>query len=424
MKKLLALFLLTAAIITTGSLAVGAADFGSGVAVIANDVTMIKGGLIGERVVFSDSDFKTAMGTADFKTVKIEQLPSSTEGKLMLQDRAVRSGETIKRRRLAELSFIPNDKSVSESSFTFSIPELSGEKISCLIKFTEKVNYAPKIDTDASKTASVVTQSGVCVYGNLYGNDPEGDDIEYIIVSYPSSGNLVLCDKETGEYKYTPTKASKGKDSFVYVIRDEYGNYSKPEKVTLSIIERMSEAVYADMKDSKSYNAALAMTAMGIMDGTRVGDDVYFYPESGVKRAEFVAMAMKAAGIKPDSTLSESYFDDNSEIEKALVGYVATAAKCGIVNGSFDGEKLSFRPNDMITKCEAAIILSRLLDLKSTSNDYSGIEGILDAPVWARSEIGAMYEAGIFTDESELLSLNESLSRADTAEYLYKIASR
>lgn len=405
---------------TAISTVAGAAFLGTGAEVIANDVTLIKTGLLGEELKFSDTDFKSALGISEFKKISIAEIPPSSEGTLMLGQRRVYVGQSIKRKNLSSLVFIPKDNTVAQSSFKFKLDGSQDAAILCEMKFTDKVNYAPKLDTDTNETLNVTTQTGISVYGNFKATDPEGDAIEYIIVTYPKYGALSITDMEKGEFCYTPKESYDGKDSFVFVARDEYGNYTNAEKVSLKVTERMSEVVYVDMENSKSYNAAVALTAMGIMSGSRVGDDMYFSPEESVSRAEFVAMAMKTLGIKADSTLDSTFFDDNDEIPKSLIGYVATAARCGIINGSFDKDGLKFRPNDNITKCEAAIIMANLLEIKAESAVFSEIDGIDAVPVWARGQVGAMYSAGIFSYD-EGLDVNEELSREDAAEYLYRM---
>ena len=419
MKRTLFILLSVAILLCSLGFTAGA-YFGSGASVIASDVSLIKTGLIGQNMTFSDTDFKTALGTAEFDKIIISSLPSAEDGTLMCGERKAYTGQTVKRKNLSSLTFIPKDESVSESSFEFKVDTDERCKILCTMKFIDKVNYAPKINTDAEETLNVTTQTGISVYGQIEATDPEGDDIDYIIVSYPKHGTLTVSNEENGEFCYTPHGDFDGKDSFVFVVRDEYGNYSYPEKISLKVNERMSEVVYVDMEESRSYNAAIAMTALGIMSGSRVGDDMYFSPEGNVTRAEFVAMAMKALGIRPDTTLKQTFFDDNEQIPKSLVSYVATAARCGIVNGSFESDGLKFRPSDSITKCEAAIIMSNLLDIKTESAVFSEIEGIETVPVWARSHVGAMYSSGIFSSEPSM-ALNEKLTRESAAEYLYRM---
>lgn len=419
MKKLL--FIALTIIMLIGALSVGvSASFGSGTAVIASDVDLIKAGILGQNITFSDTDFKTALGTSEFDKIIINSLPSSSEGTLMMGERRVYTGQSIKRKNLSSLTFIPKNDEVVESGFEFKVSGAQNSILNCKLRFVDRVNYAPKINTDAAETLNVATQTGISVYGNIEASDPEGDDIDYIIVSYPKHGTLSLSDSAAGEFCYTPNAEYDGKDSFVFVVRDEFGNYSSPEKVSLKVTKRMSDVVYVDMEDSKSYNAAVAMTAMGIMSGSRVGDDMYFLPEDTVTRAEFVAMAMKSLGIRPDTTLKSTFFDDNESIPKSLVSYVATAAKVGIVNGSFEKDGLKFRPTDAVTNCEAAIIMSNLLEIKADSAVFSEIDGIDTVPVWARGHVGAMYSSGIFSGDSAT-DITASLTREAAAEYLYRM---
>lgn len=417
MKKTLLAITVAALIFGGVATGVGAAAGGSGIAVVATETNLVKTGLLGQKLVFSDTDFKSALGVSDFYSIKVESLPSSDDGVLMLGGRKVTEGQEIRRRNIASLTFIPSSAQVTESKFTFTMANTAaGAEIECVMRFIAKVNYKPEIDTDASETLSVTTQKGISVYGNMTASDPEGDDIDFIIVSYPKYGILKA---DGDEFSYTPTNGYIGRDSFVYVARDEYGNYSKPAKVFVSVTERMSEVVYEDMTESKSYNSAVALTAMGIMSGTRVGDGMYFNPEGSVTRAEFVAMAMKALGIKADTTLTESFFDDNGDIPKALVGYVATAQRCGAVNGAFDGKGLYFRPNDKITVYEAAIVMSGLLGAGDAESQVS-VSGLESIPVWARGDVSVMYELGIF-NLTDSITVTDPLTREAAAECLYRL---
>ncbi|MBE6634647.1 MAG: hypothetical protein E7617_00415 [Ruminococcaceae bacterium] len=419
MKKTL-LITVSAILLVLSFASVASASFlGTGAAVIANDVELIKSGISGKELKFSDTDFKCALGVSEIKGIEICTLPDKKDGILKLDGSPVNEGQIIKRRALSRLSFCPADASITESQFTFRERGSSGAEIRCRMRFTEKVNYAPEVSDSLGQSVKVTTQSGISYFGKLEGSDPEGDKLITLIVRQPKNGSLSLTDAAKGEYRYTPDAGFDGRDSFILVMRDEFGNYSSPEEISVRVTERMSEVVYSDMTDSKSYNAAVAMTAMGIMSGSRIGDNVYFLPEDGVTRAEFVAMAMKAASIKADSTLDKTYFDDNNEIPTPLVGYVATAASIGIVNGSFDGDGLKFRPNDAITVCEAAIVMSNILGVTAESDYPPGTENL---PVWARPHVGAMYEKGIF-DLGEEDELSEALTREKAAEYLYRLAS-
>ncbi len=417
MKKsvslILALLFLTAGFSTTAL-----AYFGSGAAVVASDVNMIKTGLIGQKLTFSDADFKSALCLSDFDTVTITKIPSSTEGTLLLGGRRVGEGRVIKRKSLASLVFIPSSDSVTECRFSFTVDGYAGgAEIECIMKFINKVNYAPEAGGETADV-SVRTQAEISVYGNLTAKDPEGDDISYMIVTYPKRGSLSLIPGEDGRYCYTPADGFTGSDRFSYVARDEYGNWSEPVSVTVRVTARMCDAEYIDMKERAEYGAAVAMTAMGVMGGTLLGDDMYFSPDKEVTRAEFVAMAMKAMGIRADSTLSATYFDDDADIPASLKGYIATAQRIGLVVGDFKDGKLLYSPNEAITKYEAARVMAELLG-KNGEVEESVFATDEDIPVWARAGVSAMRTLGIF--DSEDTSLMEAATRAEVAEYLYRM---
>ena len=397
-----------------------AAFLGTGGAVVAADVSMIKTALIGQKICFTDGDFKSALALPDFDTITITELPLSTEGTLLLSGRRVGQGRVIKRKNLGALVFIPASDTVRECSFKFTVDGYAGgAEIKCIMKFIDKVNYAPEALGDTTGASAINTQQSISVWGNLGATDPEGDKIEYIIVTYPKRGTLTLTEDENGRYCYTPNGNYKGKDKFTYVVRDEYGNYSKPMTVSIKVNERMCDTVYRDMEEREEYNAAVAMTAMGVMSGVQLGDDLYFNPDKRITRAEFVAMAMKCAGIKIDTSLAATFFDDDSAISPSLKGYIATAQRTGLIVGDFRDGKLLFSPNEEISRYEAAKILA---DISGTNaeGEESVFAGDNDIPVWARSGVYAMCSLGVF-DSDDTSSLGEKITRADVAEYLYRI---
>ncbi len=397
-----------------------AAFLGTGGAVVAADVSMIKTALIGQKICFTDGDFKSALALPDFDTITITELPLSTEGTLLLSGRRVGKGRVIKRKNLGALVFIPASDTVRECSFKFTVDGYAGgAEIKCIMKFIDKVNYAPEALGDTTGASAINTQQSISVWGNLGATDPEGDKIEYIIVTYPKRGTLTLTEDENGRYCYTPNGNYKGKDKFTYVVRDEYGNYSKPMTVSIKVNERMCDTVYRDMEEREEYNAAVAMTAMGVMSGVQLGDDLYFNPDERITRAEFVAMAMKCAGIKIDTSLAATFFDDDSAISPSLKGYIATAQRTGLIVGDFRDGKLLFSPNEEISRYEAAKILA---DISGTNaeGEESVFAGDNDIPVWARSGVYAMCSLGVF-DSDDTSSLGEKITRADVAEYLYRI---
>lgn len=419
-KHILTAIALLAAVFCSVFGIVAEASFGSGVAVIAEKTEIVKGAISGGKVIFSDLDFKQGLCITDFESIKIVSAPKSTDGTLMLAGRRVGDGTVIKRKNIGALVFIPATKDVTECRFSFSIDSYAdGAEIDFILRFAEKVNYAPTV-ADSSAGNEVITQRDISVYGRLLAEDQEGDGIEYMIIKYPSVGSVRFTDANSGEFVYTPPASYTGSDSFTYVARDEFGNFSKPCEVSVEIVERMCETVYRDLISDESSNAAVALTAIGAVDGRLIGDGIYFCPDETVTRAEFVTMAMKCAGMEKDGSLTSVYFDDADEIPAPMLPYIATAARAGIITGYFDGEELLFSPNSPITKYEAAMIMSALYDGEANAT----LPVFKDAdtyPVWATEAIATMCSLGIFDSAAELIEADSAMTKRDCVSALYKM---
>ena len=420
MKKIICLALAAAALTGAVSVIADAALLSPAVSVIAEDAEMIKTGLVGTDIKFTDGDFKRALGISDFKSVKIISLPSSNEGTLYLGSRRVSAGQTIKRRNIGALYFRAADSTVSECSFLFTCDSLAGgAEIPCTLKFIEEINRAPAAG-NADAAISVWTQMDISYHGEMVGTDPEGDELVYMIIRYPEKGMLTVADNTSGKFVYSPSDGYTGSDSFTYVVRDEYGNYSKPQEVSVKVIKRESNVTYVDMENNPAYNAAVVMTAKKIMTGSLLGDDMYFDPDDTVTRAEFTAMALKALGISPMGSAAVTYFDDDDEIPSSLKGYVCAAQRLGVINGSFKDGELVFEPNREITRPEAASIITKLIDADIPDETYvfSDSDSI---PSWAVGAVGAMYSLGIFNVTDGAIGASSDVTRADCAGMLMRI---
>ena len=417
-KKMIALIMCAVMLTLTAGGVAAYADFGSGVAALAQKTEIIKTALAGKKMIFSDVDFKQGLCITDFDSVNITAIPESNQGTLMLAGRRVGIGTTIKRKNLGALVFVPASKDVTECKFSFTTESFAdGAEVDFILKFTDKVNYAPKTEEDGNK---IKTQREVGVYGTMRASDGESDALEYIVIGYPEAGALKVLDANSGEFLYTPPTKYVGEDSFTYVARDEWGNFSKPCTVEITVSERMSEVVYADLKDHRDYNAAIALTAMGAVDGRLIGDGVYFMPEGTVTKAEFVTMAMKCAGIKADASLTSTYFDDNDEIPTAMMSYVATAANLGLIQGTFANGELLLMPNSPITKYEAAMIISEITE-HETSGELPVFADAETVPVWAKNAVYEMCALGIFDTDSGEIRGGDALTKIQCTAYLYKM---
>jgi uncharacterized protein YjdB len=122
--------------------------------------------------------------------------------------------------------------------------------------------------------------------------------------------------------------------------------------------------------------------ASGYPDGT-------FKPNREVSRAEFVAMVNRAFGIESEGALSG--FADVKEGQWFYADVMAAKAK-GYFGGYPDG---TFKPQNSISRQEAASSLARLLNLDQTTQVLEQFEDSAQIPQWSRGSVGALVENGL-----------------------------
>ena len=393
-----------------------------GVDCLADRGELIKSGLRGRDVVFTEADFRQALGVSRLSSVTVLSLPAVTDGILRLDGTPVVSGQVIPSEQISRLTFTAASDSVQSSSFSFCANSTAGTTaLTCTLRLLDRINYAPTVATVPDANLSVMTRRDISAFGSMKAEDPEGDSLTYLIVSYPQKGTLTVTDEQKGDFRYSPYAGRTGYDSFSYVARDEYGNYSSVATVNIQIQERLSELVYSDMSGNPAYNAALAMAESNILLGSLEGDGMFFHPTDSVSRSDFVVIAMKAAGISPAAGSEETWFDDNDEIPASVRGYVATAQLYGYVSGHFDGSGLYFYPDRAITRAEAAVILNNILN--------ANVPAVLpvfadsaDIPVWAADAIYALFDSGVLTQNGEgSIGAKDNMTRAEAAAALYVV---
>lgn len=408
------LLFFAAVLCALAAIPVCAAQMGSGVACLANAEPMIKSGRAGEPLSFSPADFRQAVGLSRVGGITVTEVPDGTTGTLKLAGFRVEAGDTIPESSLSSLTFTAATPLVSESSFRFKAENGSGVELTCRIRLTDEPNRAPSVGAIPETRLAVAAQSGTRTVGTLRSVDPEGDAVTYLLVTSPEHGSVVLTDRAAGTYCYTPKPGYTGSDRFRYVARDEYGNYSGIATVLVTVNARALETVFDDMTGSPREGDALIAAAAGIMQGRIAGDRQLFDPAGTVTKAEFVVMAMKAAGIAPRAGLSHTFFDNDDTIPEEVGGYLATAQRMGIVVGTFDERGLTFAADEPITAAEAAAVAHRCLGSRNAAVPVGSAPS--DVPVFARAAVAALDGMGLLDgiDRAKLAG-KTPLTRADAA---------
>ena len=381
--------------------------------VMAEDSGMAMAGLIGNSICFEADDFARALNVSKIDSIEITEAPAVSAGELRIGNTVVNSGLTVSAASLDLMTYTASSNESTRASFRFR-PEGAGYDIPCELYLLSKVNSAPTLDEVPEHCLDVSTHKGITLYGSLPCHDPEGDETVIEIVSYPESGSLILTDKRSGEYTYTPAAGYSGKDSFVYVARDLYGNYSASARVSLTVTKPTVNVTFDDMNNSAAYNAALTMAEEGIMSGTQVGASTYFYPDKEVSRGEFLIMTMHALGMEEVTQVSSTPFADDGSIPDYMKGYVSAAYELGYIKGVETESGLCFEANRAITRAEAAVMLGNILDV-STPTVLPTFADSDDIPAWAAPSVYAMNSIGVMATEKGMVTPLDPLTRGDAA---------
>lgn len=391
-------------------------DISDALSVIARKNSMAKSGIVSNKVVFSADDFEKSLNVASISSITVTSLPSSEDGCLCVGDVLVNVGQTISRQNLDLLNYRGAEGGSRQASFRFKVDSSEYEMV-CDVFLLTRENSAPTLASENERLFSVSTHQSVSVYGRIGAYDPDGDPVRYEIVTYARNGVIEL-DQTTGEYCYTPLGSYFGDDSFEYVAMDRYGNYSSAKKVSLSVQKRVTDTVYGDMDGHAAHHAALTMTEKGIMNGVHIGDTTYFMPSRSVSRIDFLAMLMNTIGEAPAENVFDTGFDDDAEIPQSMKGYVYRARDMGLINGEVgaSGEYMLY-PNRAITRAEAALIVSKLVDasvptVKPIFSDRN------DIPSWAHDAIYSMNDLGLLDSTGGAISAKADMTRAATAQML------
>lgn len=392
-----------------------------GMNVLAAQTDVAVSGYLGNEVSFTVEDFARGLNLSAVESITVCSLPANTEGELLLGSSRVAVGQTVSAANIPYLSFVPCDDTVTHGAFSFTANTLTAPVV-CNVYLLEEENYTPSLASAPVLSLSVSTYKELSLYGTLFGHDPDGDETVFEIVSYPQNGAIRLCDRTAGTYVYTPMKDFTGKDSFSYVARDVYGNYSAARTVNLEVRAAGTGVQYADMEHSHAAVAALKLTEAGIMSGRQVGNRYYFHPEECVSRVEFLVMAMNAAGITEVPTCEKTAFFDDGEIPASMKGYVASAYKLGYISGSNVEGNTCFLPHGEITRAEAAVILERIVG-KSTPSTLPTFSDGGEIPAWAEQAIYSLSAVGIMLPTEGYIEPVDTVTRADTAQMLAAVMS-
>ncbi|NBD26186.1 S-layer homology domain-containing protein [Paenibacillus glycinis] len=227
-------------------------------------------------------------------------------------------------------------------------------------------------------------------------------------------------------------KLSTGADARlagIYYVSDsgtiEYvGATVKDGAVTADITHFSAYGVFAYSKTytdvPSSYWAAgviRELTAKHIVEG--ISDD-RFGPKANITRAEFVAMLVRALGLKATAAAPFTDIPAGSWFAETT----AAAYENGIASGTGNGK---FEPNKAITREEMAIMIVNVYAKRGgagpvgTAADLGSFKDAAAVSSWAKEAVQTAIHAGLMTGSDSRFAPREKAIRAEAAKVLYNL---
>ena len=292
-------------------------------------------------------------GRESLEGVFLTAVPAPEQAELLLGGRVLRAGDAVSRADLARIRV--EARSGGEAAVRF-LPFEDGR----LGEDAVRTFHLERAEDEApvALAGELETWRNLPNKGQLKATDDGDGPLRFALEERPRRGDVELA--EDGSFIYTPRKNKVGEDSFRFTVCDEAGNVSAPATVKVTIRKPTDAQTFADLDRDEQFEA-LWLRETGLFGGETVSDRLSFGPAHSVARGEFLAMVMDLAGIDPEIGLQVSGFADGEEAAAWLRPYLASALRRGLIRGERGPEGLVFRPNEPITRSEAAALCARTL---------------------------------------------------------------
>ena len=313
---------------------------------------------------FTAADFSDSDG---LEGVYISSVPPAYQAELCIGSRVICRGDILPAAALEKMKLRPVCLGNADCELVYCPIEdgTLGDAVTVSLRILSGTNTAP-----VCEDGTLETYKNIANTGTLSATDQEDQELTYQLVKEPKRGTVEL--HTDGSFTYTPDKNKVGKDSFVFTATDPAGNVSNEACVKIRILKPADKATYQDMSGDRDAFAAMWLKDKGLYTGRVIAGNLCFEPDCPVSRSEFLIACMKLAGLEQsDGTISTGFAD---ELETPL----------GLV----------FRPEEDLSRAEAAVMLQKLLRLPGDAAVFAPDEASA-IPVWAQSAVSALSNAGI-----------------------------
>lgn len=291
----------------------------------------------------------------------------------------------------------------------------------CLVLFTAAAAAAVEVETltvsamnrenlaPEAEHLTLSTYRNTTAGGSFQAVDPEGDLLEFRLVTQPMKGSVRV---DGADFLYTPAAGKRGKDVFSYEAVDSQGNVSAAALITVHIRKQKTEIRYADLQGTALEYPALRLAESGIFTGEQVGCTHCFAADTVVTRGEFLTMCAVLTDMAPLDGVTRTGFSDDGEIGSWQKPYVSAALLYGVVKGSAENGQVLFRPTQPVTMAEAAVMLNSFLEISNSARVFAPA----GVPDWAAQAVSNLNACDITAGSG--FSASAVLTRGEAANLL------
>ena len=252
-----------------------------------------------------------------------------------------------------------------------------------------------------------------------------GETVTYAITVQPTHGTIIQSGDSNSNYMYTPEKDYHGTDNFSF--RLESGDkYSNSATVTIKRTEDTTDIIpfhYIDMQNHWANYSASHLAARGLIIGEEIGNRFYYHPNETMTRGDFMLflLSITESNVDANVDISNVTFADSKNTPDWLLEAAKVAYSRGIIKGSNTNGKIYLNLDKTITRTEAAVMISNILDDKSSTENIK-YKDVAHIPSWALQSIKNLSAYKIIQGDLDgTFRPTGALTRGEGAELAFKL---
>lgn len=231
---------------------------------------------------------------------------------------------------------------------------------------------------------------------------------------------------------FIPAAGKTGKVTVEYIAYDATGSSKYEGKLTLDISAKKASDKFKDV-NANSYSWAADSIDFLYYEGVVNGDDKGNYnPKNSITRGDFMLMLYRAFLSdeygEDDFTVTSNFTDVPDNKNNAYVHETYNAIGVAKYLGIAQGDGVSYRPKDKISREEAMTLIHRTLDkigLKleyATDKDATKFPDYKNVSKYAQTPITELVSHGIVAgDDKGNLNPKANITRAEMAVILHRV---